>query len=141
MQNSLNRGNQEIVEGMSFEDDLSLLTKLDVITLQVQLDTIMLEIEQKRNVNANYMICNLYRGYHVIHICKHKMWIIMMNLGIIILVLIKTTIVWGVLMLMVAIINVLIALLHIFIITNPNLYKSKLSWELAIERLANASLP
>ena len=45
VQNSLNRGNQEITEGMSFEDGLkSLKAKLDGIMLK-QMDTIMHEIE------------------------------------------------------------------------------------------------
>ena len=46
VQSSLNRGNQEINESMSFEDGLwCLKTKLDIIMLQVQLNTIMYEIE------------------------------------------------------------------------------------------------
>ena len=52
VQSSLNQGNQKITEGMSFEDGLKCLrAKLDVITLQIQMDTIMHEIEQTRNVN------------------------------------------------------------------------------------------
>ena len=44
VQNSVDRGNQEITKGMSFEDGLrSLKAKFDYITL----DTIMHEIEQK----------------------------------------------------------------------------------------------
>ena len=107
VQSSLNKGNQEITEGMSFEDGLRRLkAKLDVITVKVQLDTIMYEIEQKRNINAfnsNHMICNLCGGHHATqHVCKHKMWIIMMNLGITILILINMMLIWAILMLMVS---------------------------------------
>ena len=71
VRSSLNRGNQEITEGMSFEDYFrSLKAKLDFITLKVQLDTITHMLEQKRNVNAfnsYHMICNLCGGYHTIY--------------------------------------------------------------------------
>ena len=58
VQSSLNRGNQEITEGMSFENGLRCLkAKLDIIMLQIQMDTIMHEIEQRRNANAfNFII-------------------------------------------------------------------------------------
>ena len=56
---------------MSFENGLRCLkNKFDVITLQVQIDTIMHEIEQKRNVNtfnSYHMICDLCGGYHATH--------------------------------------------------------------------------
>ena len=74
VQSSLNRGNQEITEGMLFEGALrSLKAKLDVITLKVQLDTIMHGTEQKRDVNAfnpNHIICDLCGDYHATHICR-----------------------------------------------------------------------
>ena len=71
VQNSLNRCNQDVPEYTSSKDGLRRLkAKLDVITLKVQLDTIMHDIEQKRNVNvfnSNHMICDLCGGYHAIH--------------------------------------------------------------------------
>ena len=74
VQSFWNRGNKEITEGMLFEGGLrSLKAKLDVITLKVQLDTIMHEIEQKRNVNTfnyNHMICDLCKGCHATHSCS-----------------------------------------------------------------------
>ena len=55
LQNSLDRGNQDVSEDISFEDGLrSLKIKLHVITLKVQLDTITNMLEQKRNVNTFY---------------------------------------------------------------------------------------
>ena len=73
VQSSLNRGNQEIIKGMSFEDGLrSLKTKCDVITLKVQLNTITNMLEQKRNanaVNSYHVICDLCGGYHDTHTC------------------------------------------------------------------------
>ena len=51
VQSSMNRGNKEITESMSFENGLrKLKAKLDVIMLKVQLGTIVHEIEQMRNV-------------------------------------------------------------------------------------------
>ena len=53
VQNFMDRGNQEITEGMSFENGFrNLKAKLDYIMLKVQLDTITHILKQKRNVNA-----------------------------------------------------------------------------------------
>ena len=72
-QSSLNRGNQEITEGISFENGLkSIKAKLDVITLKIQLDTITNMLEQKRNDNAfnsYHVIYDLCRGYHTTYEC------------------------------------------------------------------------
>ena len=74
VQSSFNRGNQEITEGMSFEDGLRCLkAKFDVMMLQVQMDTIMHEIEQGRNVNAfnsYHVICDLCGDYHATNTCR-----------------------------------------------------------------------
>ena len=74
VQSSFNRSNQEITEGMSFADGLrSLKAKLDIITLQIQMDTIMHEIEQRRNANifnSYHIICDLCGGYHATNICR-----------------------------------------------------------------------
>mgnify|MGYP004709237509 CR=1 FL=1 len=68
VQSSFNRGNQEITEGMSFEDGLRCLkAKFDVM-----MDTIMHEIEQGRNVNdfnSYHVICDLCGGYHATNTC------------------------------------------------------------------------
>ena len=71
VQSSLNRGNQDVSEGMSFENGLkSLKAKLDVITLKILLDTITHMLEQKRNANvfnSYHVICDLCGGYHATH--------------------------------------------------------------------------
>ena len=74
VQSSMNRGNQDVSESMSFENSLkSLKAKFDFITSKVQLDTIMHEIEESKNINvfnSNNMICDLCGGYHTTHTCR-----------------------------------------------------------------------
>nr|XP_027085682.1 uncharacterized protein LOC113707618 [Coffea arabica]XP_027085771.1 uncharacterized protein LOC113707684 [Coffea arabica] len=68
-----NKGNQEFTECMSFKDGLRCLkAKFDVMMLQVQMDTIMHEIEQGSNVNifnSYHVICDLCGGYHASNTC------------------------------------------------------------------------
>ena len=57
MQSSKHRGNQEIIEGMSFDNGLRCLkVKFDVIMLKVQLDTIMHEISKREMLMLSILI-------------------------------------------------------------------------------------
>ena len=62
-----------MAKGMSFDNSLRCLkAKFDYITLKVQLDTVTNMVEQKQNVNTfnfNYVICDLFEGYHAIYEC------------------------------------------------------------------------
>ena len=70
----MNRGNQEITVGMLFENDIrGWNVKLYFIMLKVQLNTIRHMLEQKRNVNAfnsYHVICELCGDYHATHTCR-----------------------------------------------------------------------
>ena len=115
------RGNKGRPKSIYVNDGIS---TLNALFFNAQLDTLTSMVEQKINVNtfnSNHMIYDLCGGYHATYeLCKYKMWIIMMNLGITIIVLINATLVGVILIIMVGIIEDIIIIFHVLMIFDLN---------------------